>query len=185
MFCFVDRDEAIVFLTLGQALNGLSGGILMYSGQIIAMAAAKKAPAERHHHYGAGSTEIDLESNHTPTSKANEIVSLALVNLSDSTGRSIGQSFAGFLYSSLMPRLLREYLPEDARNRWHHIYSSIKVQLHWPIGSSIRQGIIHAFVDTWWYLCAVSFSMTLLQIPIVLCWEDIDIPKLDKDRDEC
>ncbi|KAL5041684.1 major facilitator superfamily domain-containing protein [Aspergillus fruticulosus] len=183
---FVRRDGAILCLTAGQALNGLSGGILMYSGQTIAMAAAKKAPAKPHHHDdGVRDTEADPESNHATTSEADEIVSLALVNLFDSTGSSIGQSLAGFLYSSLMPQLLREYLPGHARDQWRFIYSSIKVQLHWPIGSRIRESVIHAFVDTWWYLCAVSFAITLFLIPCVLCWEDIDLAELDKSRDEC
>ncbi|KAL4787643.1 major facilitator superfamily domain-containing protein [Aspergillus varians] len=185
MFWPVRSEMAVPCVILGQVICGLSGGILMYSGQTIAMAAAKKMPAKmQHHHYGAISAESDPEIHPAAASKADEIVSLALVNLCDSIGSSIGQSLTGFIYSSLMPRLLRHYLPEDTRHQWGHIYSSIKVQLHWPIGSKTRGAISHAFVDTWWYLCAVSFTAVLSLIPCVLCWEDINLPELDRKGDE-
>jgi uncharacterized membrane protein len=91
MFGFVQQDGASLYLAAVQALNSLSGSILMYCGQIIAMAAAKKAPAKLHYHDDkVTNTEADPESNHAMTSKADKIILLALVNLFDSTGSSIG-----------------------------------------------------------------------------------------------
>jgi MFS family permease len=180
MLYFCRPGRSIVYLTAGRALNGFSGGVLVYCAQTIAMAAAKKQHAEPGDRY----VSPTLETIRPETSKRDEAISLALVGIFDSSGSSIGQSLAGLIYTSNMPRLLQQYLPDSAEGLWKEIYSSIKMQIAWPIGTCIRDSIVRASVETQGYLLEAALVVMLLEIPSILCWEDIDLEAVDAKKED-
>ena len=179
MLYFCRPNGSIAYLTAGRAINGVSCGVLLCCAQTTAMAAAKKQHSE------SGDRHVSPTSQpiRPGTSKGGEVVSLALVGIFDSAGGSIGQSVAGFIYDLNMPRLLQQYLPNNAKALWKEIYSSIEIQMKWPIGTSIRDSVVRSSVETQGYLLEAALVVMLLEIPCILCWEDINVVAVEASKE--
>lgn len=148
MIFFRQPDKGIGYVIMCQIFIALSGGTLVICEQTAVMAAAA--------HYEVA-------------------VVLALWGLFTSIGGAIGQTVAAAIYTNTMPNALQTYLPDDAKSRAKEIYNSITVQLQYPMGSPVRQAIIHAYGDVMRRLCISGVSILPLAFVFVLMWRNINV----------
>ncbi|PWY89714.1 MFS general substrate transporter, partial [Aspergillus sclerotioniger CBS 115572] len=180
MLYFCRPNGSIAYLTSGRVINGVACGVLVCCAQTTAMAAAKKQHSQPGDRYAPPMSQPIRPE----TSKRDEVIYLALVGIFDSAGGSIGQSFAGIIYGLNMPQLLQQYLPNNAKGLWKEIYSSMKMQMKWPIGTRIRDSVVRSSVETHGYLLEAALVVMLLEIPSILCWEDIDLVAVEANKED-
>jgi hypothetical protein len=148
MIYFRQPNKDIGYVIMCQIFIALSGGTLVICEQMAVMAAAA--------HYEVA-------------------VVLALLGLFTSIGGAIGQTVAAAIYTNTMPNALQKYLPDDAKSQAMNIYSSITIQLQYPMGSAIRQGIIQTYGDVMRRLCIAGLCFLPLAFGFVLMWRNINV----------
>jgi hypothetical protein len=151
MIPFRQPGKGIGLIVMCQIFIAASGGTIVICEQMAVMAAAA-------HHEIA--------------------VVLALLGLFTSIGGAIGQTIAGAIYTNSMPRALLKYLPADARPQAMTIYSSITVQLQYPMGSPVRDAIIHAYADVMRSLVIGGVCFLPLGYVFILMWRNINVKKI-------
>ena len=70
---------------------------------------------------------------------------------------------------------LLEHLPDDSKSQASAIYSSITVQLQYPMGSPVRDAIIRAYSDVMRKLVIASVCFLPLAFVFVLMWKNINV----------
>lgn len=148
MIYFRQPDKHIGYLVMCQLFIAFSGGTLVICEQIAIMAAAA--------HYEVA-------------------VVLALLGLFTSIGGAIGQTVAAAIYTNSMLPSLLEHLPDDSKSQATAIYSSITVQLQYPMGSPVRDAIIRAYSDVMRKLVIAGVCFLPLAFVFVLMWKNINV----------
>jgi hypothetical protein len=74
-----------------------------------------------------------------------------------------------------MPKRLMEYLPAEDLPNLLMIYGDLTTQLSYPIGSSTRLAIQHAYGDAQLRLLTVGTAVWAVAVIGVLMWRNIDV----------
>jgi len=138
-----------------QLLNGLATGTWALCGQIAIMASV---------------THQEIA------------VALALFGLFGSIGSSIGYAIAGGLWTNILPAKLNEFLPADVKNMSATIYGDITLQLEYPIGNPIRDGVIAAYADVQRKMVIAGSCFLPLCLVALLMWKNINVKELERTR---
>ncbi|KAI8946086.1 siderochrome-iron transporter MirB [Xylaria longipes] len=109
-------------------------------------------------------------------------VALALWGLFGSIGASIGLAVAGALWTNILPAKLYEFLPDDAKDQAGEIFSSIIVQLSYPMGTPIRDAIIAAYADVQRKMVIAGAAFLPVCLLCLLLWKNINVKELDEAR---
>ncbi|KAH6876433.1 major facilitator superfamily domain-containing protein [Thelonectria olida] len=70
---------------------------------------------------------------------------LAMLNVTGTTGGSIGYTISGAIWTNVFEKALWRYLPESAQSSIPDIYATVEAQLAYPKGSAERIGIQKAY----------------------------------------
>ncbi|KAH6958486.1 hypothetical protein HG530_010091 [Fusarium avenaceum] len=62
-----------------------------------------------------------------------------------SIGQAIGFGISGALWTNDLPTEMFKALPQDAKSQAAALYGDMKLQMADPIGTTIRDAVIHAF----------------------------------------
>lgn len=94
-------------------------------------------------------------------------------------GGAVGAAISGAIWSSLIPKKLEQYLPEETKSHAGEIFGKLTKALEYPMGSPTRLGINRAYQETMNRLLTFAIVVTLPLIPLSLLMVDY---KLDKVR---
>ncbi|KAH6681034.1 siderophore iron transporter mirB [Plectosphaerella plurivora] len=148
MIHFRQPDMNVGYLIMCQMFIAASGGILMTTPQLAAMAV----------------------SSHQQVA-----VVMAIVSMFSSIGSSVGATVAGAIWQSVFPVKLAEYLPEEELANLAMIYGDIMTQVSYPVGSPTRIAIQRAYGDAQALMVAVATGVWVVGIVGVAMWRNIDV----------
>ncbi|KAJ5938155.1 Siderochrome iron transporter 2 [Penicillium verhagenii] len=105
-------------------------------------------------------------------------IMLALIGLSSSIGGAIGYAVCGAIYNNVFVEALRSHLPDDLKANATQIYTAgIQVQQTYPLGSPLRNAVIHAWSYSQKMNCIASTCILVLLFPAVAVWKNYDVGK--------
>ncbi|KAI1842131.1 hypothetical protein JX265_005590 [Neoarthrinium moseri] len=146
------------YITMCQVLVGLGSALLTDTSRLAVMAAVKHKDVA---------------------------LSLVIHNLFTAIGSAIGFAIAGGMWTNMLPYKLAEYLPEDSKSDAFKIFGDITLQMQYPIGHPIRDGVIAAYGDVGRKMVIVGSALTPLMIITVLLWRNINVKDMEaKEREE-
>jgi MFS family permease len=155
MIYFRTPGTSIGYLCMCEVFIGIGGGTIILGMQVAVMAASK------HEDYAA---------------------MLALLSLFGNIGGAVGNSISGAIWTNTLPQKLQEYLPEDAQPLWEDIYSSLEVQLSYPVGSETRDAIIAAYAMAQRNMLIAGTAIMTLALGWVLLIKNIKLEDLENFR---
>jgi MFS family permease len=143
----VDTDglcrKNVAALVMSQILIGFGGGFSVVASQVAAQASVPHQ---------------DLA------------IVISLLSLWSSIGSAIGSAIAAPVWSSKMPGYLREYLPSSVSDEQvMEFFGNIKAIKSYPFNGEVRQGAIHAYSKTMWYLFVPSLSISFIPVIAACC----------------
>lgn len=143
------------FLAMCQVLVGFSVGMLTTMSQLALMASV---------------------------SHQNVAVAIAIWGLFGSVGSSVGYAVAGGLWNNMLPEKIHTYLPEENKNMTQLLFGDITEQMADPIGTPIRDAVIHAYGDVMRIMTIVGAAMIPLIIIAVLMWRNVNVKKMQEEE---
>lgn len=148
MIQFRQPDTNIGYIVMCQIIIAFGGGTLVISQQIAVMAATT-------HQYVA--------------------VVLAMQQMCSLIGGAIGQAVSTAIWSGLFRNSLLRFLPPSDIANVDVIYSDIKEQLAYPIGSPTRIGIQAAYGEVQKWMCTAAVVILALMAPCVMVWRNYQL----------
>lgn len=98
---------------------------------------------------------------------------LAILDLFCSIGGSVGSAVASAIWTGSFPKYLAKYLPSDAP--LEKIYESLDVQISYPMGIPIRDGINQAYSNSQRLMLITSMCGLVVTWLCVTLWRDIRV----------
>ena len=148
MIYFRSPGHSVGYMCMCQIFLAVGGGTLILIEQVSVLAASK------HEDYAA---------------------MLALLSTFGNLGGAVGNSVSGAIWTNILPRKLREYLPSETKELWSDIYQSLDSQLSYPIGSPTRIAIQNAYAFTQRIMLITGTGIMCLSIAWVLMMKNIKI----------
>ncbi|KAK8906822.1 hypothetical protein QC760_005390 [Botrytis cinerea] len=146
---FRQPDQSIGYIVMCMIFISFAEGVLVICDEIAIMAAS----AEQQHF----------------------AVSLAVLGLFGNIGSAIGLTISAAIWQGIFPRKLSTYLPDVNPADVLLIYESLPAQLSFPLGSTERLAIQHAYGDAQRALLIAGTVVWVLGILSVLLWRDIKV----------
>lgn len=148
MIYFRRPDTNIGYIVMCQTLISAAAGVIIICDEIAIMAAAS------HQHIA---------------------VVLAVVSMFSNVGGAIGLTVAAAIWQDVFPKRLAAYLPASEVPDLLTIYEDINTQLSYPVGSSARTAIQHAYGDAQMMMLIAGTAVWVIGIGAVLMWRDITV----------
>ncbi|KAI1941920.1 MFS siderochrome iron transporter 1 [Ophidiomyces ophidiicola] len=148
MIKFRQPDVNVGYIVMCQVFIAFAGGACVICEQMAVMAATS-------HQYVA--------------------VILAVESMFASIGGAIGSTVAAAVWTGTFPKKLAEYLPSEAQGNLTSIYSDLKVQTSYPVGSPTRIAINKAYGEAQKYMLIGATAILSLGIVSVAIWRDIKV----------
>lgn len=101
---------------------------------------------------------------------------LAIEGVVANIGSALGSTVAVAMWTGILPGKLEKHVP--ASEDWATIYSSIDVQLSYPIGSTVRSAIDAAYGDTQRLMLISATCLYLITWSSCFFWKNIDVRKM-------
>ncbi|OTB15875.1 hypothetical protein K445DRAFT_22194 [Daldinia sp. EC12] len=120
-------------------------------------------------------TLMAVSQEHTPALLAVESV---IVDV----GKGAGSAIATAIWTSMFKGKLAEYLPNSELSSLDDIYGSLNVQSSYPLESTARIAIDHAYLDTQRVIFISSTALLAITWASVLFWKDYDVKKMSNIR---
>ncbi|KAF5023678.1 hypothetical protein F66182_4244 [Fusarium sp. NRRL 66182] len=115
---FRQPGHDVGYLVMCQVFHGVCGGIWAMTGPLAIM---------------------------TQVTHQEIAVVLALYSMFGSIGQAIGFGISGALWTNHLPREMFKALPVEAKNQTATLYGDMRLQMQDPIGTPIRDAIVHAY----------------------------------------
>lgn len=148
MIQFRQPDVNIGYIVMCQIFIALSGGALVITEQLAAMAATS-------HQYVA--------------------VVLAIEGMFSNIGGAIGSTISAAIWTGTFPEALERRLPASAQDSLLEIYGDLTTQLSYPKGSPTRTAIDASYGEAQKYMLIGATAILALAIVAVLMWRDINV----------
>ncbi|CAK7210262.1 hypothetical protein SBRCBS47491_000717 [Sporothrix bragantina] len=155
MIHFRQPGTHIGYVVLCQVLISFAGGAMVICDQMALMASVP-------HQYLA--------------------VGLALENMFANIGGGIGSSIASAIWTGVFPTRLAHYLPQVSAVDRALIYGDLTMQLSFPKGTEIRQGIEAAYGDAQRMMLIVATCVLGVALVGVFVWRDLRVRDMDKAK---
>ncbi|KAJ5547927.1 hypothetical protein N7513_005161 [Penicillium frequentans] len=107
----------------------------------------------------------------------------ALFTASIGVGSAIGGAVAGGVWTAILPRRLREYLPSDALADLAEIEGSIEVAAGYPWGSPTRNAINHSYTSTFRLMLLIALILEVFALGSALLIQDLNVKTVDDSRE--
>ena len=98
---------------------------------------------------------------------------LALITFVSNAAPAIGEAVNTGIWTGTFKRALHQHLPSITPEEVNGIYSSLTVQLSFPKGSAVREGIALAYGDAKFYMLVTSLCFLSLAMISTLFWKDL------------
>ncbi|KAJ5758798.1 hypothetical protein N7520_005954 [Penicillium odoratum] len=107
----------------------------------------------------------------------------ALFTAALGVGSAFGGAVSGGVWTSILPRRLREYLPSDSLSQLAEIEGSIEVAAGYPWGSSTRNAINHSYTSTFRLMLLIAVILEVFALGFALLIEDLNVKEVDDSRE--
>lgn len=103
---------------------------------------------------------------------------LSMLSLFSSLGSAVGYAASSAIYTNVFPTALYKFLPQEDRANFDAIYQGGYVkQITYPIGSTTRDAIEHAWTSYMKYNCTTATAVLVLAIPCTVLWRDYHLDR--------
>lgn len=136
----------IEYITAAQVLVAFAGGTTVICGEMVMM-----APSDHQH----------------------IAVVLAVLDLFCRIGGSVGSAISSAIWTCSLPKYLAKYLPADVP--LDKIYESLDVQISYPMGTPIRDGINQAYTNSQCLMLNTSMCGLVVTWLCISLWRDIRV----------
>ena len=155
MINFRQPDGYIGYVVMCQIFISFAAGTIMICDEIAIMAAAS------HQHIA---------------------VVLAVLGMFGNIGGAIGLTISAAIWQGVLPNRLAEYLPASELPNLLLIYEDITTQLSYPVGSSTRIAIQHAYGEAQKMILIAGTAVWAVGIVAVIMWRDIRVIGIKQTR---
>lgn len=93
-------------------------------------------------------------------------------------------SVSGALWNTILPRRLRENLPEAESKQLTAIFRSLKVAQSFEVGTPMRVGIDASYRQTQQVLAIASVSISVPLLLVLYFVKNVRLGEVDKEREE-
>ncbi|KAM0745805.1 MFS general substrate transporter [Meredithblackwellia eburnea MCA 4105] len=107
---------------------------------------------------------------------------LALLGLFGYFGGACGGAISAAIWGFTLPSALQSHLPEDTLELWADIYSSLEVQLSYPIGDPTRIAIQEAYAIAQTRMLIAGTSIMALSLISILLIKNINVAEIKQVR---
>ncbi|KAK7418710.1 hypothetical protein QQX98_003728 [Neonectria punicea] len=149
MIYFCRIESSVGYIILCQILISIAAGTIMVCDEIAILAAAAS-----HQHVA---------------------VCLAVLGMFGNIGGAVGLTVASAIWQGVFPKSLASYLPADELPNLGKIYANLSTQLSYPVGSTTRIAIQHAYVDAQMSMLAAGTVVWVAGFIGVVIWRDINV----------
>ena len=95
-------------------------------------------------------------------------------------GGAVGNAISGAIWTSTVPRKLKEYLPEESRHLAKSIYGNPFLAKECPRGSAVRDAVNRSFQETMSLLLWVALGFAAVTLILSLCLKDVRLDEVDQ-----
>lgn len=106
-------------------------------------------------------------------------VAVALYGLFGSIGAAVGQAIAGGIWTNVMPTQLYQNLPDDLKANVTEIYSSLTVQISFPLGSPGRDAIIASYGYVQRVMVITGCCFLPICVALLFLWKNLNVKKME------
>ncbi|KAJ6008025.1 hypothetical protein N7540_012001 [Penicillium herquei] len=99
-------------------------------------------------------------------------------------GGAVGAAISGAIWTSLIPKKLQQYLPEETKSHANEIFGKLTTALEYPMGSPTRIAINRAYQETMNRLLTFAVIVTLPLIPLSLIMVDYKLDKMSASNQD-
>ncbi|GJN66742.1 siderophore iron transporter mirB [Purpureocillium lilacinum] len=150
LYHFRQPGEDIGYLVMCQVFHGISGGLWAMTGPLALMASV-------------GHQDI--------------AVVLALHGMFSSIGRSIGLGISGAIWNNDLPVEIYRELPDNAKNQSAALFGDMRLQLHDPLGTPIRDAVVAAYGTVQRRMVIAGCAILPFIVACVLVWRNLPIDR--------
>ena len=97
---------------------------------------------------------------------------------------AIGSGNSGWIWTSVVPRVLEQVLPADSKNLTREIAGSLQIQTQNPIGSPIRDAVIQAYQVAEGLIVFTGTLFVPMASACIFLWRDIDVRERNDRHNE-
>ncbi|KIW13141.1 hypothetical protein PV08_08328 [Exophiala spinifera] len=155
MIYFRNPDPYVGYLVMTQVFISVGGAVFIICCQLAVLAAVD------HQHVAAA---------------------LAMLNVTGTTGGSIGYTISGTIWTNTFEKALKMYLPADALPDLDTIYGDFDTQLSYPRGSPTRHGIQRAYAYAQTRMLAAGTGFMVLAFVGVFMMRNINVSKIKQTK---
>lgn len=99
-------------------------------------------------------------------------------------GGAVGSAISGAVWTSSVPKRLRNYLPPESQKDVEEIFGKLTKALSYPPGSPTRIAINRAYEETMGTLLTIAVCVTIPLIPLSLMMKDYRLDKVSLSDDD-
>ncbi|EEP75905.1 siderophore iron transporter mirC [Uncinocarpus reesii 1704] len=93
-------------------------------------------------------------------------------------GGAVGSAVSGAVWTSSVPKRLRNYLPPESQKDAEEIFGKLTKALSYPLGTPTRIAINRAYEETMGTLLTIAVCVTIPLIPLSLLMKDYRLDKM-------
>ncbi|KAM0420331.1 hypothetical protein ACHAPT_011873 [Fusarium lateritium] len=176
------------FIVIGFLMVALANGLPIYFTNIDGSRVASEAALTTGQvllGLGRGFAQVPLQVSLQAVVSDHEIgIATAMFLSASGFGANVGNSIGGALWNTLLPRKLRENLPDSEKDNTHAIFRSIVTAQSYEMGTSTRDAINLSYRQTQQTLAIGSFSLLVPLLVMVFYFRNIKLGKEDERRNE-
>lgn len=109
-------------------------------------------------------------------------VCIAVLGVFSNIGGAIGFTLSSAIWQNVLPNKLLEYLPAENLEQLVEIYTSLEVQLSFPVGSPARVAIQRAYADGFMDLLATATGIWAIGLVGVVMWRNINVMNIKQTK---
>lgn len=135
---------------------------------------------------GGGTLNVPVQLAMQACSRHNEVAATTTIFLTFlAIGGAVGAAISGAVWTTMIPRNLEKYLPDEYKGMAKEIYGDFTIATNrFPMGSPERMAINTAYQDTMRTLLIVAVCVSVPLIPLSLMLRNYKLTKEAHNRDQ-
>ncbi|KMU78208.1 siderophore iron transporter mirC [Coccidioides immitis RMSCC 3703] len=165
----------------GRYRSFVTGGCFVYIGGLILMLLSHKEGSsvlktlviQTIVGLGGGLVNVPVQLGVQASASHQEVAAATAMFLTAlEMGGAVGSAISGAVWTSSVPKRLRNYLPPESREQADEIFGKLTEALSYPLGSPTRIAINRAYEETMGTLLTIAVCVTIPLIPLSLLMKD-------------
>ncbi|WEW57797.1 hypothetical protein PRK78_003264 [Emydomyces testavorans] len=165
----------------------VTGGCLAYTGGLLLMLLTHKEGSsvietlivQTIVGLGGGLVNVPVQLGVQASASHQEVAAATAMFLTTlEMGGAVGSAISGAVWTSFVPKRLRDYLPPESQKDADEIFGKLTKALSYPLGSPTRIAINRAYEETMETLLTIAVCVTIPLIPLSFLMKDYRLDKM-------